>query len=271
MEHTSQTQSTSTSTPSLAMLQHSVKQTVRIFYSISRASWKGAKQTLRRSWWVLPMFLALVPVYCAIVHQANAVTPSWWKLVKVDSILKSDSASLLVGAFLLSNLSYFFSGLYLLFVYPKKALMTTTNNNNSVVEQPMKTTTTPTTHHHHHHKSLASWMLAAGAVSTIFHAVQALGPYEMAESFCYLDHAVALSAGGYFLKRCGNPSLRTWAVGGAGLTLLCLNSGYAFLHSAWHFVSAAAAVAWAHDGMEKKKVQQQVNRVFVLASKPATV
>jgi hypothetical protein len=102
---------------------------------------------------------------------------------------------------------------------------------------------------------LGVWILLAGAVSTIFHSVQALGSYVIAESLCYVDHGVAISAFLYYFKTCGFPSKKVWALGIAGLlALVFTHPFYAVLHSLWHFLSAAAATLWAiesHDRLHK--------------------
>ena len=96
---------------------------------------------------------------------------------------------------------------------------------------------------------LGLWILTAGLISTVFHSVQALGSYSVAESLCYIDHGVAISASFYFLDTCGLPSKRVLALGLAGLAALAFTyPSYAFLHSSWHFLSAAAATKWAIEG-----------------------
>jgi hypothetical protein len=173
---------------------------------------------LKHCWWSLPMLLCLIPVYTHAIHATPAVTPSWWKLVSCRHLLRE---TLHVAAFLGSNISYYAAGVYLL-AGPKFPV------------------------------GLGVGVLSAGTVSTVFHAVQALGDYRLAESLCYLDHGVAISSALYFWHTCGRPSRLTWMLGVAGLVALAAPAGggdvYPGLHSAWHFLSAGAAVAWALDG-----------------------
>jgi hypothetical protein len=189
--------------------------------------------TLQKCWWCLPMFLALVPPYYALVHRTAATTPSWWSLVKLDSVLHSPHAAFILGFFLLSNIAYFISGIYL--------------------------------YHKYHHlvpavEARDPWLgvsvLTAGTISTVFHSVQALGPYSVAECLCYIDHGVAISSILYFWCKCGRPSRTTWLLSILGMATLCLSGpGYAWLHSVWHFLSAAASVLWAQDGLDGERMK----------------
>lgn len=189
--------------------------------------------TLQKCWWCLPMFLALVPPYCALVHGTSATTPSWWALVKLDSVLHSPYAAFILGFFLLSNISYFISGIYLYLRYHHFV--------------PAVEARDPL---------LGGSVMTAGAVSTVFHSVQALGPHSVAECLCYIDHGVAISSILYFWCKCGRPSRTTWLLSILGLATLCLSGpGYAWLHSVWHVLSAAAAVVWARDGLDAQTMQ----------------
>jgi len=96
-------------------------------------------------------------------------------------------------------------------------------------------------------------VLTAGAVSTAYHSVQALGSYAVAQELSFIDHGVALSSGLYFLQRLGLPSWKTLAIGGAGLVSLAnpVGGSYAGLHSLWHFLSASATVSWGFDGYKR--------------------
>lgn len=192
---------------------------------------------LVKSWWHLPMLLALVPLYTVVFHGTYASMPHWWQVVNMEYIRKSQSAAIVIGGFLLSNIAYFVSGSYLVNRFPfkpaKKGLLPI---------QPTRFT------------MLGIWILLAGAVSTIFHSVQALGSYAIAESLCYVDHGVAISASFYYFKTCGLPSRKVFAIGIAGLAALVLTyPSYALLHSAWHFLSAAAATKWAVEGYDRLK------------------
>lgn len=217
-------------------LQNKVNDACQRVPSLCSASLKEVCSVVKQSWWCLPMFLALIPIYSAVVHQTSTATPSWWKLENIDSIFNSPYANLLVAAFLLSNIAYFISGIYLLNKFPRIGEVEEEENSKSVS-----------------YPALGSIILTAGGVSTIFHAVQSLGSYAIAESLCYIDHAVAISSCFYFYRKCGAPSGKTLAVGLSGVTMLFITGpGYAFLHSAWHFFSAAAAVFWARDGLERR-------------------
>jgi hypothetical protein len=202
-----------------------------------------------KSWWISPMFLALVPLYCAICKGTCAAMPHWWQLVNIDYILKSDNAAMVVGCFLSSNIAYFLSGGYIVKRFPFQA----SKQGDLLPFQPTKFT------------MLGVWILAAGLVSTIFHSVQALGAFQVAESLCYLDHGVAISAGLYYVDTLGLPSRRTLALGLASLVCLVVTyPGYAWLHSSWHFLSAAAAALWAIEGHAQQRDAQQRQSSIVL-------
>lgn len=204
---------------------------------------------LRQSWWTFPLFLALVPLHCALQGTCAAM-PVWWQLVNMDYVKVSKHATLLVSCFLGSNIAYFGSGLFLLQRFPLH-LGIGAKSSEKKRRKKNKTTSTIATRF----PMLGMWILGAGLTSTIFHSVQALGSYQIAESLCYIDHAVALSAGGYFWDTCGAPSRRTLGLGMLSLVTLALtHPGYAFLHSTWHFLSATTATLWAlegHDRMQK--------------------
>jgi hypothetical protein len=158
--------------------------------------------------------------------------PDWWQVFNMDYIKKSQNASLVVGCFLFSNISYFLAGTYILNRFPfQKA---------GNIYQPTR------------FSMLGVWILVAGLVSVIFHSVQALGSYTVAEALCYIDHGVAISSGFYYVDTCGWPSRLTCAIGLAGIAALVLTyPGYAWLHSSWHLLSAAAATRWAIEGHDR--------------------
>jgi hypothetical protein len=191
-----------------------------------------ALEFLRKSWWILPMILALVPLYCVFVKGTCATMPDWWQVVKMDYIKKSQNASLVVGCFLFSNISYFLAGTYILNRFPFQK--------EGNIYQPTR------------FSMLGVWMLVAGLVSVIFHSVQALGSYTVAEALCYIDHGVAISSSFYYVDTCGLPSRLTLAIGLAGIVALVLTyPGYAWLHSSWHLLSAVAATRWAIEGHDR--------------------
>jgi len=198
---------------------------------------ESISRLLLQAWWVFPMILAIVPVYCAVFEGTCASMPEWWPMVKMDYIRQSKDAALVIGGFLMSNIAYFMSGAFLLNRFPFRI-----STKGSLPKLKAST----------EFSFLGVWILMAGIVSTIFHSVQALGSYALAESLCYIDHAVALTAGFYYLQLCGFPSKKTLSVGITSLfTLVFTYPNYAFLHSAWHFLSAAAATLWAVEGYER--------------------
>jgi hypothetical protein len=186
---------------------------------------------LRKSWWMTPMLLAVVPLYCAFAQGACAAMPDWWKVVNMEYIKQSKDAALVVGCFLSSNIAYFASGAYLLRRFPFE------NSGTKGVLKPTR------------FSMLGIWILVSGLISTIFHSVQAVGPHALAEALCYIDHAFAISSGAYFLETCGRPSPRVLSIGMVSLVTLAVTSpGYVWLHSTWHFLSAATATRWAIEG-----------------------
>lgn len=197
------------------------------------AATQATIDTIQKCWWCLPMILALVPPYFALVHRTNPKMPSFWPLVQLDAV-----SAVILGGFLLSNIAYFISGIYLYLRYHH--LVPSTSDDESKDLHPTRD------------PLLGGSVLAAGTVSTIFHSVQALGSQALAECLCFIDHGVAISSILYFWFRCGRPSQRTWALSLVGLTTLSITANYAWLHSAWHFLSASAAVVWARDGFGTK-------------------
>ena len=127
-------------------------------------------QTFRRGWWCFPMLLVCVPLYSSLVLGTVATMPSWWPLTRMDHILASPYAKLIIGVFLGSNLSYYIAGSYLL-------LRETGALARNQLHRPLKG-----------YPLLGVLVLAAGTVSTVFHSVQALGNFSVAEVLCYVDH-----------------------------------------------------------------------------------
>jgi len=210
-------------------------------------------KSFRRCWWCLPMLLAFVPVYSSLVLGTVASMPKWWPLTRMDHILNSPYAKLIIGFFLGSNISYFISGSYLL-------LRETGTLAHAKLPKTLQG-----------YPLLGVLVLTAGFVSTCFHTVQALGSFKLAEMLCYIDHAVAISAIFYFWHRCGKPSRTTTILSAVGFgTLVVAGPHYAFLHSAWHFLSATAAVVWAHDGyamrLAKMELPQEVKDATLSSS-----
>lgn len=181
-------------------------------------------------WWSLPLTLCLVPILFGPV-----TTPHFWKMVQVDYILDCPDAALVIGTFLASNLSYFLAGYQIFLELPPRR--------NRLCS----------------YGALAGWIWAAGLVSTIFHAVQSMGQASLpyAEALCYVDHGIAGAAVFYFYHMCGLPNVHALALGMSGLLCLALplRPGYAWLHSLWHVLSAAAAWTWTHQGKVARRKQ----------------
>jgi len=238
------------------------------------ACWSVAKAFASSAWWALPLLLCAVPLYTLAAWQTLPTTPSWWKLVSVDHLWKSPDGPFVVAMFMLSNISYFMAGLYLLRKFPFVKSSTTeseTGDNGissgattiksagrlaslSLLKPSMSSMTAGTPSRY---TWLGIWTLLAGAVSTIFHAVQTYGEYSVAEGWCYLDHGIAISAILYFFRTCGMPGKSALALGAAGLVALSLplKPGYAWLHSTWHLLSAGSAVLWALQGRAVRRAR----------------
>lgn len=214
----------------------------------SRVLVKSIAHTARQWWWLTPLSLCLVPVVCEFVLQTSASTPDFWKMVDCRYLVQTPS---IVGFFLLSNIAYLLAGARMILQCPpgpgKYQTQATTGRISMLLALPKPT----------RHTWLGLWVITAGVVSAVFHSVQSLGDYTAAEAWCYLDHGVAISAVAYFWHVCGPPSKRALAIGLAGIVALALplRPGYAWLHSLWHFMSAAAAVAWVEDGRVARRAR----------------
>eukprot|EP00529_Nitzschia_sp_RCC80_P024072 CAMPEP_0113488718 /NCGR_PEP_ID=MMETSP0014_2-20120614/26161_1 /TAXON_ID=2857 /ORGANISM="Nitzschia sp." /LENGTH=447 /DNA_ID=CAMNT_0000382439 /DNA_START=180 /DNA_END=1523 /DNA_ORIENTATION=- /assembly_acc=CAM_ASM_000159 len=248
------------------------------------------KSYWKEYWWTSPMVLLLVPLYSYIFLQSHASMPSWWSVTNMDHIYHttttaaaataaagSSSPSLLsstfvlLGTFLGSNIAYFISSIYLAIRFGMISLKKNKNDTNDVdfnfdVAQQDR-------HGQNQHKTnlpvavhvqwppvvpnfafLALWIGTAGVVSTIFHSVQAFnGSRGFAETLCYVDHAVAITAGLYFWKTCGRPTTTVALIGALSLvTLVVTEPAYELLHSSWHLLSAITATRWALDGYARR-------------------
>jgi hypothetical protein len=196
---------------------------------------ENLSMSVRKYWWLSPMVLAIIPVYHAVVNGVCVAMPEWWSVVEMHHIAASDSAPWVIGHFLGSNISYFMSGCFLML--KRFPLLRWRTKGRGIKIRVTK------------FSLLGAWICLAGLVSTIFHSVQALGSYPLAQSLCYVDHAVAFSSFCYFLDTCGFPSKRVLSIGSASLVTLAVTSpGYTFLHSTWHYLSAATATLWALEG-----------------------
>lgn len=186
-------------------------------------------------WWLFPLTLCLVPIYTTLCWQSTPSTPEFWKLVDTRHIGFHNMLS-----FLSSNISYFVSGTWMVLW----------------MKQPSPQIRTS------HVRKLGLWVLLAGSVSTLYHTVQSLGEYSVAEALCYLDHGIAGTAVLYFWRRCGRPSITTFLLGMVGLALLACPWWYTLSHSLWHWVSAAVTICWVRDGIQQQHhhhYQQQQN------------
>lgn len=229
-------------------------------------------QFVLQYWWSFPLFLALVPVMTTyVLGTGDAIMPHWWPCTKMDHIVGAPDAFMVVGCFLFSNIAYFASGAFLVkrfpFVRPEASPTTTTTtnltNNSRNVSDTVKSKLEALRIVPTRQTWLGLLMLSSGLISTIFHTEQALGSYALANSLCYIDHAIAGTATFYFFHTCNAPSKRVWALGLAGLACLSIpHPAYAWLHSLWHFLSAGAATLWALEsfGGSKRQWPEQTDK-----------
>ena len=204
---------------------------------------------LRKSWFLFPMLVALVPVYCALVTGTFARMPDWWQMVKMDHVRTGALAQ--VSFFLFSNISFFVAAGYLLMLFPPSPKTVSVKEGLPIPTKTMKL------HIPSAQSMLGVWMLASGLISTVFHSVQAFGPHPIAESLCFIDHAIAGSSLFYFWHMCGPPSRKVWALGLTAFAFLCITSPswiYTWCHSAWHFIVAFAAVIWVRQSHKDELV-----------------
>jgi hypothetical protein len=201
-----------------------------------------AVTSVRQFWYLVPSGLCFVPLYTWAAWQALPVTPAVWKLVNMDFVWRTGAGAMsVVTAFLASNACYFLAAAYLL---QKGGVLPVPSFLMAASDTKPATTIAP---------SLGWWVLSAGCMSTLFHTVQAVGDYRIAEALCYLDHGVAGTAVLFYLYTCGRPSGRALLCGGAGLITLAFPAAawcppaYTWLHALWHALSALAAVWWACD------------------------
>jgi len=219
--------------------------------SLLKASFLGAGLAIRQSWWCFPMVLLGVPIYSIMISGQYATMPSWWALHDV-AFLREMPVSCI--GFLGSNIFYFLSGLFLLNRIPIPLKLTLTSSSSINNENAANALKKNGTFHTARYPMLGGLILASGAISLIYHAVQALGHPVVAESLCFVDHGLAFSSGAYFLHKCGIPSIKTLAIGLPSLALLAFpGDSYPVIHSLWHLTSACAAICWAFDGVDKRK------------------
>lgn len=212
----------------------------------------AAVTSVRNFWYLVPSSLCFVPLYTWAAWQALPVTPAVWKLVNMDFVWHAADALSIVTAFLASNACYFLAAAYLLQrggVFGSAPMLLPFMKQDTHSKHPTASTIPP---------SLGWWLLSAGCMSTLFHTVQAVGDYRVAEALCYLDHGVAGTAVLYYGDRCGRPSGRALLCGVAGLITLAFPAAalcppaYTWLHSLWHALSAVTAVLWACDASDHR-------------------
>jgi len=236
-------------------IERKSKQTQSLFQhlkTIVSASLVGARFAISTSWWCFPFTLTVYPLFHFLASGKPATSPSFWSMPILSSLIHSPSAGVVIGGFLLSNISYFLSGLYLLDVIPrldvrweapsKRKLTVKTEPGPGFRDNPL----------------LGIMVILCGVCSVFYHTFQTIGPqyHAVAETFFYIDHGFAISTILYFLSLFGVPSRKTMAIGSAGLLMLATGGlrgaeAYAWIHSLWHFFSAGASVSWAHDGLKR--------------------
>lgn len=228
------------------------------FYESSTVanSWIATLETMKQSIWMWPMLLIMIPIYCAVLKGTWAIMPSWWPLTNIEYIKQSKDAVFVLGFYLFSNIAYLISGIYLLNRFPFEKQQKQRQHEHEVVAGRVSNISLlrlwPSFHEYKPTKysMLGLSLLASGLISTIFHSVQAMGSFAVANALCYIDHAFALSSGLYYIKILGRPSPKTLTIGLLSLVSLVLtpNPGYAWLHSTWHYLSAVTATRWAIEG-----------------------
>lgn len=188
-----------------------------------RASLVGIRYALQSSWWCFPLILTLIPPYFFLVLGEAPTTPSWWPLQQVFDDMRPEYIAL----FLLSNAAYYASSAVLF-----------RDRRRGVPHPPM----------------LAWLTFIAGLASTVYHYYQSMGVTVAAEALAYVDHGIAISAGFYFLRKCGIPRLGTSVLGISGLSLFSFRGDkYPASHSLWHIMSALTIISWANDLVTKRK------------------
>ena len=227
---------------------------LRHLRTVTSAALVGARVAVSTSWWCLPFILTVYPLLYFLTHGKPASSPSFWSMPVLSSLIHSPSAGVVIGGFLLSNIFYFLSGLYLLGVVPrldvrweapsKRKLLVKREPGPGFSDNPL----------------LGVMVILCGVCSVFYHTFQTIGPqyHAVAETFFYIDHGFAISTMLYFLSLCGVPGKKTLAIGLAGLLMLACGGlrgaeVYAWIHSLWHFFSAGASVSWAHDGLKRSE------------------
>ena len=223
---------------------------------------QGTSFAVRQSWWCFPMILFLIPLI-SLMNGSSAQMPSWWAMSNLKHLHESKTGIALIIGFLSSNIFYFMSGLYLLNALPFMRRRNNGNgicnvngngNNKTSVNENRSSNQIGTINQNGIHPMLGWIVLSSGAMSLIYHTFQAVGPLNIAESLCFIDHGLALSSGLFFLDKCGLPSLKTWIIGTVSLAFLATSGDvYPIVHSLWHLGSASATISWASDGVERRR------------------
>lgn len=229
-------------------LATAVKETTQNFSSSWSEYLQGAGKYVANYWWIHPSVLAIWPLVTNFaLKTGDAAMPHWWPVTRMDHIVASTDAAMVIGFFLWSNIAYFLSGAYLVKKFPfvnsqQQQQQSNASDSTSLLSKVKQFTQYAPTRQ----TWLGLLLLLSGLISTIFHTEQALGSYAIANSLCYIDHAIAGTSTFYFFHLCNPPSKKVWTLGIAGLAALSIPlPGYAWLHSLWHCLSAAAAVLWA--------------------------
>eukprot|EP00553_Chaetoceros_curvisetus_P015088 CAMPEP_0204650170 /NCGR_PEP_ID=MMETSP0718-20130828/11023_1 /ASSEMBLY_ACC=CAM_ASM_000674 /TAXON_ID=230516 /ORGANISM="Chaetoceros curvisetus" /LENGTH=282 /DNA_ID=CAMNT_0051673471 /DNA_START=26 /DNA_END=874 /DNA_ORIENTATION=+ len=211
------------------------KNVLQFLWKVLLASFRGASLAIKESWWCLPMLVIAIPIYSAVFHGTYAKMPNWWAFEGLGYL--KDMPGLCV-TFLVSNIFYFLSGLYLLDCINIEKLTKKQQWSSHTSRYPL----------------LGALTLTSGIISVIYHTCQALGNINVAETLCFVDHGVALTSGLYFFRKCGVPSIKTLAIGVPSLAFLAFPGDmYPVIHSLWHMGSSGVTISWALDGVDKRK------------------
>lgn len=230
------------------------------FFQLLPTLLKNLKSIIQKSWYLFPLFIALIPVHSVLILKEQPQMPSWWALQHISR----DTTKYLIGIFLASNIAYILSGAYLLFphVFIRPSRRRLFFSDISDKQKENHDITTSTTKDiiplKEYPPILGLSLLVCGTISIIYHAFQTMGLTNTAEGLSYVDHGFALASGLTFLRKCGIPSMKTMMCGFTGLFFLSNNFMYVELHSIWHILSAVAAISWADDHRHGKKLKDDV-------------
>jgi len=188
---------------------------------------RKCSESFPSNWWCfVPVILTfLQTMRCILILNTLPGMPSFWPMTQCFS--NHIISPTVIAVFLLSNIPFFVCSAILF------------------RENKM-------------HPTMLPWLvLSAGTISTIYHSIQAMGSPTrlLAEAFCFIDHGVAFTAGLYFIKMCGMPSIATLFFGVSGLGFLtCYPENiYPLLHSVWHLLSSLTILSWANDRLTRRQ------------------